>query len=229
MLPAHNSTPDTAPLKALPARGLASGSRRRVKVWLAVIALTVLVACSPAVPELARLPDDATILAFGDSLTFGTGARPGQGYPAVLEQLSGRRVINAGVPGEVTQQGLARLPGLLDQHRPQLLILCHGGNDMLRRKGLAAAADNLRAMIRLASERDIPVVLIGVPKPGLLLSTAEFYEQIAAEFRLPFEGAILADIESDRALKSDAIHPNDAGYRKFADAIHRLLQRTGAL
>jgi lysophospholipase L1-like esterase len=191
--------------------------------------MSALIACSATVPGITKLPDDATILAFGDSLTYGTGAKPGQGYPAALERLTGRRVINAGVPGEITQQGLERLPGLLDQHQPQLLILCHGGNDMLRKKGLDAAADNLRQMIRLARERDIPVVLIGVPKPGLFLSTAEFYGQIAAEFQLPFEDAILADIESDRALKADAIHPNGAGYQKFADAIYRLLQQTGAV
>lgn len=200
----------------------------RTLQWLTLIVALLLGACSSA-PELPPLGADARILAFGDSLTWGTGAPRDQSYPAVLGELAGRTVINAGVPGEVTQQGLERLPEVLDEHRPQLLILCHGGNDMLRKKSLDAAADNLRRMIHLARERGIPVVLVGVPKPGLFLSSADFYAQIADELQLPYQGEIIAAIESDRELKSDAIHPNGAGYRKLAEALHELLIESGAL
>ena len=87
------------------------------------------------------------VLAFGDSLTYGTGAQESESYPAQLEQLIGRRVIGAGVPGEVTAQALARLPGMLEEHAPKLLLLCIGGNDFLRRLGNGQAEANVRAYL----------------------------------------------------------------------------------
>ena len=103
-------------------------------------------------PKLERLPADAVVLAFGDSLTFGTGAAESESYPAQLEKLIGRRVVRAGVPGEVTAQALARLPAALDEHAPRLLLLCIGGNDFLRRLGNRQAERNVREMVKLAQE-----------------------------------------------------------------------------
>jgi lysophospholipase L1-like esterase len=169
------------------------------------------------------------VLAFGNSLTYGTGAEMAESYPAVLQGLIHRKVINAGVPGEVTSQGLARLPQLLQKHQPALLILCHGGNDLLRRSGEKQAADNLRGMIRMAKAGGIDVVLIGVPKPGLIVSIAEFYKEIAKEFDIPYEGQVLADILSTGSLKSDPIHPNARGYHNLAESIAELLKQARAV
>ncbi len=195
----------------------------------AVVLLLALLAACGGQSKLSRLAPDAVVLAFGDSLTFGTGADPQQSYPAQLEKLIGRKVIAAGVPGEVSSAGLARLPGLLEELQPKLVILCHGGNDFLRKLDDAQAANNIRAMVRLAVAQGAQVVLIGVPKPGLLLSTAGFYEDIAKEFKLPYEDNALKKILTDNELKSDLAHPNARGYARLAEAIAALLKKSGAV
>ncbi len=199
----------------------------RISIFISVC--TLLFACSSDNPRISLLPANATILAFGNSITYGTGVGKNESYPAVLEALSGRKVINAGTPGEVTALGRERLPDVLDEHSPDLLILCHGGNDMLRKMNGKKLQENLRAMIQEAKNRNIPVLLISVPKPALFLSSADGYEQIAEELNVPIEDDILADILSDNGLKSDQIHPNAKGYTMLAKAVHRLLQERGAL
>ncbi len=207
-------------------------SARRLSA-LACVGMVVLVgmltSCGKAVPKLAPLAPDAVVLAVGDSLTFGTGAAASQSYPAALEQLIGRKVVSAGVPGEVSAIGLARLPAILDRVQPQLLILCHGGNDLLRQLDTGALSQNLRAMVRLARDRGIPVVLIAVPKPGLFPSAHPIYTEIAAEMDLPIEQDALAEILTDNALKSDPIHPNAQGYARLAERVAELLKKTQAL
>jgi lysophospholipase L1-like esterase len=207
---------------------------RREKRWLVplagalLLALALLSGCGQKV-KLPPLAADAIVVAFGDSLTFGTGAREQESYPAQLGALVGRKVVREGVPGEVSAAGLARLPGVLDEHRPRLLILCHGGNDFLQRMPKAQAAGNVRAMIRLARERGIDVVLIGTPEPGFTVTPPEFYGEIAKEFRIPYEGDVLGKILRDGSLKADQVHPNAQGYRLMAERVAELLRKSGAI
>jgi len=204
--------------------------RHGLHTVLALCAVLILsTGCSPAVPQMPRLAPDAVILSFGDSITYGTGAAPEDSYPAVLERLTGRRVINAGVPGELSGAGLKRLPKLLDEHAPALLILCHGGNDLLRKHDPQKIAANLRAMIHLARQQGAAVLLLGVPEPGLFLKSATLYGDIAEEYSLPFLANALPDVEADAALKADPIHPNGKGYDKLARTIYALLRASGAL
>lgn len=191
-------------------------------------ALLLIAGCGDA-PRLPRLGPDAVILAFGDSLTHGTGAAAGESYPEVLARLSGRTVINAGIPGEVSADGLERLPQLLDEHRPALLILCHGGNDFLRRLDTAAMAGNVRRMIEEARARGIGVLLIGVPQFGLFLKAAPEYAELAEASGIPYLPDLVPDVLGDRALKSDPVHPNAAGYRVMAEAVHAALRERGAI
>lgn len=201
-----------------------------VPLFRAFLATLLLIAsgCGQQV-KLPPLAPDSVLLAFGDSLTFGTGANENESYPAQLEKMAGRRVVREGVPGEVSEAGLARLPAILDEHRPRVLLLCHGGNDFLQRLPKAKAAENLRAMIRLAKARGIDVLLIGTPEPGLTVSTAAFYAEIAKEFRIPYEGDVLSKILRDAGLKADQVHPNALGYRLMAERVYALLQKAGAL
>lgn len=196
---------------------------------LVIITASLCAGCRDKAAQLEPLPADAVILAFGDSLTYGTGARPDQSYPATLQTLSNRRVVNAGVPGEVSATGLQRLPQALGEHNPNLVVIIHGGNDILRRMESAATAANLDRMIKLSHEHGAAVVLVGVPQPHLLLKSADYYAELAKEYKLPIDDEVLPDILGDRALKADTVHPNAAGYRVLAKAIHALLKRNGAL
>jgi acyl-CoA thioesterase-1 len=198
-------------------------------VLVILVAVVLLPAACSQTPQLPLLDADATILAFGDSLTAGTGAGDTESYPAVLTRLIGRNVINAGVPGEVSAGGVQRLPELLERERPALLILCHGGNDLLARQNHQQIADNLRTMLRIAGERGVPVLLVAVPSPDLMLKPPSLYEELAREFRIPLERKVLAHILGKSSLKSDYIHPNAAGYRLLAEALAELLKKSGAL
>ena len=196
-------------------------------LWIG-LALLLAGACSER-PKLERLPADAVILAFGDSLTFGTGAAESESYPAQLERLIGRPVVRAGVPGEVTAQALARLPAALDEHSPRLLLLCIGGNDFLRRLGNAQAERNVREMVKLAKSRGIGVLLIGTPEPGFTVTPPKFYADIAKEYRVPYEAGIIGQVLKDSALKADPIHPNARGYKLIAERLAETLKQSGAL
>ena len=194
----------------------------------AALLATLLASCGkPA--QLSPLGNNDIVLAFGDSLTFGTGAAPAESYPAQLETLIRRKVVNAGVPGEISADGLQRLPSVLDEVQPKLLILCHGGNDFLRKLNDAEAAVNLRAMIKLAKDKNIGIELIATPKPGLALSVPDFYAQLAKDFAIPFNDDALKNILRDNDLKSDLIHPNAKGYAQIAQTIQQLLKKSGAI
>ena len=203
-----------------------------IKTYLVAVLLIFPVLFLASCSKTAQLPilaPDTTILAFGDSLTAGTGAGDAESYPAVLSGLTGIKVINAGIPGEVSASGVQRLPELLDRERPALLILCHGGNDLLRSANHQQIADNLRSMIRMAGERGVYVLLIAVPAPDILLKPPSLYEELAKEFKIPVETKVLLHIMGKSSLKSDHIHPNAAGYRMLAEAVAKLLKKSGAL
>lgn len=195
---------------------------------LSLIIILLFSACNNA-PALSPLSEGDPILAFGDSITYGTGASWKESYPQLLQALISKEVLSSGIPGEVTAEALKRLPEILHSYGPQLLILCEGTNDMLMNMDDKQTAGNLRAMIRLTKNRGIDVVLIGAPRPGSSLNVPEFYREIAREFNIPYEGEVLKKILLDSSLRADPIHPNRDGYRIMADAIADLLKENGAI
>jgi acyl-CoA thioesterase I len=194
-----------------------------------VLVLMALVACEGDPQRLMKLRPNDVILAFGDSLTFGVGADANASYPAQLNRLVSRKVINAGVSGEISAEGARRLPALLDRHEPDLLILCHGGNDLLRKLDRTQLQANLRRMYEAANQRGITVVMIAVPQPNLLISDADLYADLAEELQIPLLEGTLGDLMKDSQYKSDSIHLDAKGYRKLAEAVADMLFQRGAL
>jgi len=203
--------------------------------WALLLLLALTAGCDGHAPGLEPLGPEAVILAFGDSLTYGTGSSapgisvPARAYPHQLELLCGRKVINAGRPGETSAEGLIRLPRELDRWHPDLVLLCHGGNDLLKRLPKEQLRSNLGQMIARIRSAGAQVALIGVPSPGLVLRTETVYHHLAEDMDVPLEPQALPDILADEALKSDMVHPNSVGYRTLALRILAFLQDSGAL
>ncbi|MEW5967041.1 MAG: arylesterase [Pseudomonadota bacterium] len=202
--------------------------RSASRIFIAVCLAFLLAACerTPTLPQLS--PHDV-IVAFGDSLTHGTGASADTSYPAVLATLTGRTVINAGVPGDTTTTALQRLPAVLDAHKPRLVLLCLGGNDMLRKQPESATENNLRLLVQTIRASGADVVLIGVPEPKLFGGAPDFYARVADELKLPLEDEVFVEVLKDNRLKADPIHANAAGYRVVAERLNELLREAGAL
>ena len=175
------------------------------------------------------LSDDAVILAFGDSLTAGVGVSRDASYPSVLQEMTSLTVINAGVSGETTNQGLARLTAQLEDHAPELLVLLEGGNDMLRKKDISRMQRNLQQMVSLALENNTQVLLLAVPEPNLSASPPDAYNEIAATAGIPVMNDIVTELQFDRRYKSDPVHLNEAGYYRLAQAIFDKLEGCGSL
>jgi acyl-CoA thioesterase-1 len=194
------------------------------RVWL-VSALLLLAACGREAPRAQAVPAGAVVLAFGDSITYGTGAPSGASYPDALAKLTGWNVVNAGVPGNTSAQALERLPALLAEHQPALVLIGIGGNDFLRRLPEADTRANVRRAAQLARDAGAQVMLIAVPRPTLAarvtgaLDDHALYGEIAEELKLPLQRGGWAEVLADERLRSDAIHANAAGYEAFADRL----------
>lgn len=201
-------------------------ARRR---FVALAALPVLAACARK-PAFAPIPRGSTVLALGDSLTFGTGASEATSYPAVLAELTGWQVENAGVPGETAAQICARLPPLLAEQRPKLVLLLAGGNDFLRRLPEAGIRDALSRCHATARAASVTLVLLPVPRLGLGgLGETPLYEETAKALGIPLVDAGLAEWLARPSLRADAVHPNASGYRAMAERIADGLRSLGLL
>ena len=171
------------------------------------------------------LKRDAAVFAFGDSFTYGFGAPIDFSYPAELEKKTDLHVINVGILGEESSDGLRRLPRLLKK-RPALVILCYGANDILHDRSRLTLKNNLLEMIKLMKQSGAIVLLVGVPdfnSPGF--KTASLYDEVAKETGVIYEDKVLTYIELHQELKSDTIHPNKKGYEIMADTLIKILQK----
>jgi len=208
--------------------------RRALLASLAAMALAPLAACGRKPPRAQALPAGATVLALGDSLTSGVGASADTAYPAVLQRLTGWKVVNGGVSGDTSAQALARLPGLLQQHQPALVIVSIGGNDFLRRQSSATTRTNVQRICADARASGAQVLLVAVPELSLMaaagrLSDHALYEEVAGELKIPLHSKGWSGVLAQDRLRSDQIHANAAGYEQFAQGLVETLKTTGLL
>lgn len=197
-------------------------------IFILLIGILLVISFTKESPKMNTLQTTDTVLALGDSITYGFGADTIQSYPYFLSQKTGLNIINAGVNGDTSEEGLARVPQLLHDKSIKLILLCFGGNDLLQKKSQADIKSNLKKMIHLAKMKNIPVILISVPNISVFgLQPLELYEELAEEENVELVEGLLTTILSRSSLKSDYIHPNAKGYKQMADEIYIHLQDKG--
>lgn len=166
--------------------------------------------------ELVNYPPTATgpWIAFGDSLTAGSGADSGEDYPSVFSKLTGIKVQNLGIPGNTSQNGLARVEAAA-KLKPKVVLLCLGGNDALQDIPHEVTSENLGKLIDRFHREGSFVILIGI-QSGLRNKNPEYFEELAREKKVLLLDNILGGILTNGALKADRLHPNAKGYEKIA-------------
>ena len=201
-------------------------------VFFALLLLCGLSACSK--PE-TTLPAQTTVLILGDSLTQGVGASSAQtNYPALLKQQSQWNIINGGVSGNTSAQALTRLPELLQQHQPKLVIISIGGNDFLQRLSNSDTQANIAQSITLSQQSGAQVLLVAVPELTLAAAVGHpndhaMYADLAQIQQVHLLEDAWSDVLGDEALRADPVHANDTGYQVFTESLTKRLQQIGWL
>ena len=165
-----------------------------------------------------------TIICFGDSLTFGTGAAPGMDFPAQLSKMISKPVINAGVPGDTTARALKRLQRDVLSKSPDLVLITLGGNDLKNGVAKDIAFKNLKRIVETIQEQGARVIVGGLKFPLRDRGFARGYKDLADQTGAVLIPDIYKDIMGNRKLMSDPIHPNGKGYKvmaqRFLEAMH---------
>tara|TARA_R110000868_G_scaffold64011_1_gene192637 strand:- start:4544 stop:5170 length:627 start_codon:yes stop_codon:yes gene_type:complete len=202
--------------------------RLPLKIFLAFSIMTLLSACDTPPPPLRHLSPQDVIVAFGDSLTAGKGTTKENSYPAKLSKIINIEVINEGISGDESADGLARISSVLKKHHPRLVILALGGNDQLRKRKAAQTKENLKNIILLIRESGADIMLIAPPSFTIGLSAPDFYTELGDKFDIPVDTTTLPSLLKDPDMKSDYIHLNAKGYQALAESIAETLKKTGA-
>lgn len=171
-----------------------------------------------------------TLLVVGDSISAGYGLEPGQGWVDLFrmrlaEQAPAWTLVNASISGDTSSGGRARLPGLLAQHRPALVLIELGANDGLRGQPPAVLEQNLTRMIEAARQQGARVVLLGMQLPPnygprYTRDFAAVYPQVAQQHRVPLVPFLLEGVGGVPAMvQADGLHPNAAAQPKLLENV----------
>lgn len=187
-------------------------------------------------PAGARADTSRTIVVLGDSLSAGYGINVREGWVSLLSQkLSsegyGYKVVNASVSGETTQGGVARLPRVLELHKPEIVIIELGGNDGLRGLSLAASRDNLQRAIDLARGAKAKVLLVGMmippnygPRYGK--DFQDMFSTLASKNSIALVPFLLDEVAlKPELMQDDGIHPNAKGQPRMLENVWPSLQK----
>ncbi|WFF40269.1 arylesterase [Salinicola endophyticus] len=187
------------------------------RAWLRALmqrALGLLLALTMALTLLPGAAQAHTLLVMGDSLSAAYGIDPQAGWVNLLERKLGKGypVVNASISGETTSGGAARLPDLLTQHRPDIVLIELGGNDGLRGLSPQQMKVNLAKMIERSRAEGARVLLLGIEVPpnyGPAYTNAfrNVFTQLADEYGLPLVPFLLEGVDLDNMLQADGIHP----------------------
>ena len=161
------------------------------------------------------LPYD-TIICFGDSLTYGTGAVPGMDYPSQLSKMISKPVINAGAPGDTTASALTRLQRDVLSRSPDMVLITLGGNDLKNGVAKDVAFKNLKRIVKSIQGQGARVIIGGLRFPIRDRGFARGYKDLADQTGAVLIPDIFKDIIGNRKLMSDPIHPNGNGYKIMA-------------
>ncbi len=206
-----------------------------MKKLIYLLFIFTLASCGKDIQKYPAIPAGATVLILGDSLSYGTGANTGEDYPTLLAKSTGWNIINEGIPGDTSAGGLVRLPSLLEQHQPKLLIVELGGNDFLRHTAQTETITNLKAILVEAKAKSVTTILVAIPEISALkaavgsLSDHPLYEALAKETNTPLITDVFSEVLSDRALKADQIHANAKGYAEVSEQFGEKLKELGFL
>jgi lysophospholipase L1-like esterase len=188
-----------------------------------VICIIALAVCGCEAKIRNANPSGATIVCFGDSITYGTGANEGEDYPSLLRELVRRDLINAGVAGDTTRDALARLDTDVLARDPYLVIVEFGGNDFLERLPKKETLANLKEIVSRIQESGAIVALCDVSSTVIMSGYRNDYRKLARETGSIFIPRLMEGILVNPAFKYDEVHPNSKGYKIIAEKIHRAI------
>ncbi len=201
------------------------GFRLRDVLLVGFLILAVWTLLPPRQQEVRNIGTPGrSVVCFGDSLTAGFGAKPGEDIASRLAAALGLPVVNAGVSGDTTAAALARVAADVLVHRPGIVVVCLGGNDFLRGVPVETAAENLGAIVRAIHQSGAMVVLGGFSFPSLTGDWAGMYARVAKREGCLLVPDLLAGIAGKPEMKSDSIHPNAAGYAVLAGHLEKPLR-----
>ena len=183
---------------------------------------------SSQAPMLLHPGRTPVIVAFGDSLTAGSGVPADESYPSQLSNMLGIDVINAGRPLELSRDAAKRIAGVMKRYHPDIVLVETGLNDLLTGRKRSQLRENLTKIVETVKKGGATPVIIGIPDMdliGLMISSdIGLYDEVAEKTGAGYIPDVFGPVLKDESLMSDDVHPNARGYKKAAQTVNEFLR-----